>query len=376
MGDWQHELALAFRLADAADGVSLRHFRSEDVRTTHKIDGTPVSQVDFDVEQAMLDIVRTERPDDAVLGEEIGSHAGRFGRRWIFDGIDGTHNYALGRPGWGTTIALERDGEVVVGLVSCPRFGRRCWATRGGGAWSARYGRDGSFSGNEATAMRCGTATSLDAAGVIVMPWKGAMVGWRDEVPDHFPPPPAEPRSQSIVLDAVAVALGEIDVAVLTLGSVWDFAAPSLMISEAGGVFRDGWGGTRFDTQSAVFTNTALIDEVLAVLAALRPEQPDAAQLSRTVSAPVGTAEEQAVDGWRRFGIRSLAPMSAREHVETAPPEVLNIVDERAAELAHPFTGVTTDGVLRTGLRALDDAPHVSTQPITDAALDFLRALT
>jgi fructose-1,6-bisphosphatase/inositol monophosphatase family enzyme len=375
MDRWAEELAFAFRLADAADSVSLRHFRSEELRTTHKLDGTPVSQVDFDVEEAMLALVRAERPTDAVLGEEIGSYGGGSGRRWIFDGIDGTHNFALGRPGWGTAVALEVDGEVVVGVVACPRFGRRCWATRGGGAWTASYGAAGGFDPAAATRRRCSDVEVLGAATVMVMPWVGFMVGWRDDVAKRFPQP-AAPRSQSIVLDAVAAAVGEVDVAILTLGSVWDFAAPSLIAHEAGGVFHDAWGGTRFNTQTAVITNAALGQQVLAVLAELRPPEPDAARLTRTVSAPLGTAEEQAVDAWRRFGIRPLPSMSARNRVTDAPPEVLNIVDERAAELERPFVGVTTDGTPRTGLRSLDDVPRVATQPITEAALAFLEALT
>ena len=48
---------------------------------------------------------------------------------------------------------------------------------------------------------------------------------------------------------------------------MWDFAATSLMVREAGGVFRDAWGGERLDTATGVFTNPALIDEVLAALA-------------------------------------------------------------------------------------------------------------
>ena len=150
------------------------------------------------------------------------------------------------------------------------------------------------------------------------------------------------------------VAAGELDVAILTFGGLWDFAATSLIVAEAGGVFRDAWGGERFDTATAVFTNAALVDQVLAALAELRPEVPDAPQLARTVSTPIGTDDEQAADEWRRFGIRPLPSMSARRHVDNAPPPVLNIVDERAAELDRPFLGVTTDGVLRTGLRSLD----------------------
>ena len=202
--------------------------------------------------------------------------------------------------------------------------------------------------GDAAVPARCSTATSLETAAVVVMPWAGFLLGWRNELPDRFPQPES-PRSQSIVLDAVAAAIGEFDAALLTLGSLWDFAAPSLIVTEAGGVFRDAWGGTRFDTHSAVITNTALLEPVLDVLSDLRPPEPDKAVVARTVSAPLGTEEEQAADGWRRFGIRALPSMSARVHVENAPPEVLNIVDERAAELERPFRGVTNDGVVRTG---------------------------
>jgi fructose-1,6-bisphosphatase/inositol monophosphatase family enzyme len=372
---WDAELTTAFGLADTADGVSRRHFRSEELRRSHKVDGTPVSQIDFDVEEAMFATVRALHPDDHVVGEEIGTRPGSTNRRWIFDGIDGTHNYALGRPGWATAIALEVDGEVMVGVVSAPQYGRRWWAAHSGGAWMAAYGEDGSFEPAAAIALRCRAATDVDTATVMVMPWEGFMVGWRDEVSRAFRQPDS-PRSESIVLDAVRVASAEIDAAVITLGSIWDYAAPSLILAEAGGVFRDAWGGVRFDTQTGVFTNADLLDPILARLAPLRPPQPDVARLARTVSMPIGTDDEQAADEWRSFGIRPLASMSARHHVDQAPPEVLNIVDERIAHLMHPFVGVTTNGTLLTGLRSLDDAPHVSTQPITDAALAFLQVLT
>ena len=54
------------------------------------------------------------------------------------------------------------------------------------------------------------------------------------------------------------------------------------------------------------------------------------------MSTPIGTDAEQAADEWRRFGIRPLLSMSARVHVEHAPPPILEIVDERAAELDRP----------------------------------------
>ena len=124
---------MAFSLADRADAVSLSHFTDEDLTTVHKADGTPVSQVDFDTEQAVLDVLRRECPADAVVGEEVGPQPGNAARRWILDGIDGTHNFAFGRPGWATAIALEVDGEIVLGLLSAPALGRRWWAVKGEG---------------------------------------------------------------------------------------------------------------------------------------------------------------------------------------------------------------------------------------------------
>ena len=142
-------------------------------------------------------------------------------------------------------------------------------------------------------------------------------------------------------------------------------------------MFRDAWGGERIDTATGVFTNAALVDQVLAVLATMRPPEPDHPQLARTTSSPIGGPDADGDDGdeWRRFGIRPLPSMSARVRVEHAPPFVLDIVDERAAHLAQPLVGVTTDGVVRRGLRTLD-APLVDTAPISDAALAFLQALT
>ncbi|HEY7627833.1 MAG TPA: inositol monophosphatase family protein, partial [Ilumatobacteraceae bacterium] len=228
------DITFLHRLADAADAISRQHFRSEALRTTTKVDGTPVSEVDRAVEQAMLDLVRA-RGGDGVLGEEVGDHPGSLNRRWIFDGIDGTHNYADGRPGWGTIVALEADGIVELGMVSAPLWGRRWWAVRGGGAWTAPLADDGSFDVEGAEPLRCGTESSLATASTIVIPWEGALLGWRNSVPRLFHLPET-PRSQCFALDAAMVAEGRLDVSIIVLGGIWDFAATSLIVRESGGV--------------------------------------------------------------------------------------------------------------------------------------------
>jgi fructose-1,6-bisphosphatase/inositol monophosphatase family enzyme len=369
--DLDLDLDLAFALADAADGVTLPRFRSESLTAMRKDDGTPVSEVDLASEEAMAAAVAASRPCDAITGEEVGHRSGTGGRRWIFDGIDGTHNYAAGRPGWGTIIALEVDGVIQVGVVTSPALGRRWWAERGSGAWTAAY-TAGEFDPQAAAALAVGGQAALAGASVLVAPNEGFVVGWRSDVARQFVPP-VSPRSQCFAIDAAMVAAGELDATVLMFGHQWDYAATSLIVSEAGGVFRDAWGSQRLDTSTAVFTNEALVEPLLAELAALRPDVPDLPRLSTTVSKPLGGGSIE-LDGWRAFGLSTLPSMSSRTRVEHAPALVLEIVDERAANLDQPFRGVTTDGQLRTGLRSLE-GPPVPTGAITEAAVDFLQSL-
>jgi len=121
-------------MADLADGISLRHFQSRDFSVATKADGSAVTEVDMEIEAELSSWVARQRPTDGFLGEEVGA-AGGHQQRWIVDGIDGTASFVAGATTWGTLIALEEQGEVVVGVASSPGFGRRWWAARGEGSW-------------------------------------------------------------------------------------------------------------------------------------------------------------------------------------------------------------------------------------------------
>src|ERR1700719_3472301 len=98
-------LQLALALADEADSMTMRHFRTSfAVRT--KADRTPVTEVDEAVERMLTERLSRARPDDAILGEEFGTR-GSSARRWIVDPIDATKNFIRGIPVFATLIALE-----------------------------------------------------------------------------------------------------------------------------------------------------------------------------------------------------------------------------------------------------------------------------
>ena len=263
------ELALAHLLADAADEITSLHFGSDTLHVETKADGSPVTAVDRAVEERIRDLLRIHRPADGLLGEEVGQ-SGQARRRWIVDGIDGTHNYVRRNPGWGTLIALEDDGAVVVGLMTSPALGRRWWAERGGGAWT------GPISANTVTgetALRCTTVDAFADALIVVTP------------PDRYLAEPYVPVASalrrrdpdthaSFAHAALAVAEGDADAALVLRGGPWDYAAVVVIVEEAGGAFSDLWGGRRLDTGTAVYSNAALHPAILAIAAGLRPASP------------------------------------------------------------------------------------------------------
>ncbi len=240
------DLELALRLADAADALSLPRFRTGLAFET-KADLTPVTEADHAVEEEIRALLATERPDDAILGEEQGT-SGSGARRWILDPIDATRNYARGIPVWATLIALEESGDVRLGVVSAPALGRRWWAERDEGAF--------------ANGDRIGVSAIAQVEEAVVS------LGW-DRPLLEIAGRAWQPRGFGDFWAHVLVAEGAVDVAVDAVGvSEWDLAAVQVIVEEAGGRFSDFSGVSRIDGGTAVSSNGLLHDELLTAIAA------------------------------------------------------------------------------------------------------------
>lgn len=113
------EIALAYRLADAARAAIVPHFRAG-LAHERKADATPVTLADRAAEEAMRRILTAEVPQDGVVGEEFGTSEGRSGRQWVLDPIDGTTAFLAGRATFGTLIALLVEGFPVLGVIDQP----------------------------------------------------------------------------------------------------------------------------------------------------------------------------------------------------------------------------------------------------------------
>ncbi|HEU5323468.1 MAG TPA: inositol monophosphatase family protein [Methylomirabilota bacterium] len=260
--DLRAERELAIELARAA-GTLLHEALVGPRRIAYK--GSPtnlVTEMDARVETLVVDRLLAVYPDDAILAEERGARAGRSGRRWIIDPLDGTTNYAHGLPLYAVSIALEVDGRVQLGVVHDPSRGELFVATRGGGVRC-----------NDAR-LAVSAATTLDTSLLAT----GFPYDIRDRADNNLREYAAFAvrargvrRLGSAVLYLAWLAAGRFDgYWELRLGP-WDVAAGGLMVEEAGGRLTDLTGEPlELERPRVVASNGHIHEQMLAVLREVR----------------------------------------------------------------------------------------------------------
>lgn len=247
------DVALARDAALAGAEVGLRYFAAlAQLPREVKADGSVVTEADRAVETAVRDVLAA-RPADAILGEE-GGLTGAGGRRWIVDPIDGTAMFVAGDDRWLVLVALEEDGEIVAGVAAVPAQGTIWWAGRGAGAYRSRIG--------DATSTRRlhvdpGGSDTPDGASLGVVPDDGQVfpAEWTMLAPLTATARKAPWPTHAALL----VAEGRLDLAVQTRGQVWDFAATSLIVREAGGRYSGLDGRTSPGAGPSLFSRSALL---------------------------------------------------------------------------------------------------------------------
>ncbi|MFN8021016.1 MAG: inositol monophosphatase family protein [Acidimicrobiales bacterium] len=221
------DLAFAHRLADAADEVTMRHFRGE-LRIEQKPDGSFVSDADVATEERLRELITEGRAGDSVLGEEagLGGTADGVRRRWVLDPIDGTHSYIEGRSGWGTLIALEIDRVPTIGVVSMPATGRRAWGVVGVGAFRRHGDR-------AVEPIRPRSSAGVELSWTSVPEPDDGDEWHRTSLGDLHTVGPYVPSTAWRTYPALMVAEGSIDVAV-QFGARWDVSALIAVVHAAG----------------------------------------------------------------------------------------------------------------------------------------------
>lgn len=228
-GDSAFDEAVRSVMHEAAARAILPRWRSLAAHEiSQKAADDVVTVADRESEDILAEGLARLLPEAAIVGEEAcfadPALLDRLGDAlcWIVDPLDGTNNFASGKPPFGLLLALAEKGETIAGWLYDPLSGRFCHARRGGGAF---------IDGERVVAQASGQSPPVAAISLIYMDpaqrdaVKAHIAPWYDLV--DIPRCAAEQYPRLV--------LGQNDVSIFERTLPWDHAAGVLFLNEAGG---------------------------------------------------------------------------------------------------------------------------------------------
>lgn len=253
-----------FKSADKAAKSLRRDFGEiENLQVSRKGPADFVSNADLQAQKILREELGRARPDFGFLMEEADDAADTSSKkeRWIVDPLDGTTNFLHGIPHWAISIAAEREGEIIAGLVYDPMKDESFWAEKGLGAYKNNQRLRVSARGDLAD---CVIATGLPFKGVMHIKPNAAA-----ELNAVMPQVAGIRRFGAAALDLTYVAAGRYDGFWESGLSTWDIAAGMLIVKESGGfVSPFDPKSTCMASGSLIASNTSIHDALVALIRA------------------------------------------------------------------------------------------------------------
>jgi myo-inositol-1(or 4)-monophosphatase len=222
-----------------------------------------VTEADLLSEALIKDRIRNHFPRHDILAEESAGTANGSPFRWIVDPLDGTTNYSHGYPIFCTSIALEVEGEILLGAVYNPMLKELFLAEKGRGAF---------LNGRRLSVSR---TASLDR-GLLATGFPYDLRADRNNNMNYFRAlamsAQAVRRAGSAALDLAYVAAGRFDGFWELKLMPWDTAAGALLVTEAGGAVSDLHGAPfHLHSPHMIAGNGLINDELIRIIAATDP---------------------------------------------------------------------------------------------------------
>ncbi len=252
-----HMLSQILREAAEAGAAQLRHyFNNPNLKTSVKSGGINdlVTEADHASDKAIIEVIHANYPDHFILSEETGNVPTTSEYKWIIDPIDGTINFAQGIPICCVSIGIEKDGEMILGVVHAPFLNEFFFAEKGKGAILNE--RPIAVS-NQPDLLRSCLVTGfpysyLDSENGPLQVFERFI---RKGVPVR--------RLGSAAIDLCWVAAGRFDGFYEHHLNAWDSAAGFLMVEEAGGKVTDFKGDHYSPYQPHICATNGIIHESL-----------------------------------------------------------------------------------------------------------------
>ncbi len=240
-----------------AGNIALSYYLNlEQLKVEKKSPRDFVTEADLAVEVYLKDVLFKQYPQFGFWGEESGQSENQT-NRWIVDPIDGTHSFAKGQYFWAISVALEVNGEIIIGAVYAPALDDYYFAKKNLGAW--KNGRQISVS----------TETSLSNAMVST-----GFACIRSYLTDNnlqrfcriAERTTGQRRFGSAALDLCMVADGQVDAFWEQELNLYDIAAGALIAQEAGATITDFKGNKGLFPKQILATNGAIFEQLLPLM--------------------------------------------------------------------------------------------------------------
>ena len=214
-----------------------------------------VGIADIGANKAIIQIINENFPDHSILSEETGFEDKKSPYRWIIDPLDGTHNFLHKIPIFGTSIALEHNGELILGVLQFPLLCITAVAEKGKGAY---------INGKKA---RVSTKETLEHS-FVLFEFSYANRKEKTKFLENFIHEPIDVRNfGSAIYNLMLIACGKCESYVIMSTNEWDVAAGFLIVEEAGGRISDFKGRKwSLDQKKFVISNGKVHDKILKFL--------------------------------------------------------------------------------------------------------------
>ncbi len=246
--------ALAIKAAQEVGKILLAKF-GRSIRVKSKGDRDLVTNIDKQAEKTIIRLIKKHYAGDGILSEESPDYPARSGFRWIIDPIDGTHNFIHRIEIFGTSLALEYQGEIILGVINMPCTGELYSAQKNKGAYC-----NGKRIGVSQRHLKQATLVYDSSLRLDKVRMLKCLDGLVDEVFNVR-------MFGSTVRSLTYLAEGKVDIEVEFNDKLWDFAAGLLLVEEAGGRATElrgkQWG---IDTHGYIASNRIVHQDLLRMM--------------------------------------------------------------------------------------------------------------
>jgi len=223
---------------------------------SRKADGSLVTEADLVMQSALAETLQRHWPDIDILGEEMDVSAQQRALQqagtgvWCIDPLDGTSNFSIGVPYYAVSVALLRNNQVELGIVYDPSRKECFAAARGQGAW---------LNGQRLPQQQLSTVLSQ---GMALIDLKRLTPGLASRLAAN-PPYKSQRSFGAVALDWCWLAAGRCHLYLHGRQKLWDYAAGSLILLEAGGSAVTLDGGPVFSPTLQPRSAAAALDPAL-----------------------------------------------------------------------------------------------------------------